>query len=284
MGEVVIGTGGQAATKQLHCRRGDRMAQLTAQQAAQAMIANDRWADRLGWRPYAAPIAVAIGTANSDPAAQDFAQGVAGWQETHDVAVDGIIGPQTWTALQRALAPPDSLTGIVPPDAPPVPDGFAAIVQTFGDPRPLLSPDGTINDANRAAWERQTLAKGQLPFPIPIDRKNPALGIKSTFYAHRRLVSSFVAVFSELGRLQLRDTIHSFDGIYNFRPIRGTTNRISLHAFGAAIDLNADTNPLGKEGDMDPRVIDVFRHFGFFWGGDFHDRPDPMHFQYATGY
>jgi hypothetical protein len=57
-----------------------------------------------------------------------------------------------------------------------------------------------------------------------------------------------------------------------------------LHAFGAAIDLNAAANPLGEQGSMDSRVIEVFEHFGFFWGGRFHGRPDPMHFQYATGY
>jgi hypothetical protein len=145
-------------------------------------------------------------------------------------------------------------------------------------------PDGSISNENEALWERQILAKGTLPFPVPIDANNPKAGTKQTFYAHRELISSFVAVFSEIERLGLRGLIRSWDGVYNFRPIRGTTSRISLHAFGAAIDLNASTNPLGGEGDMDPLIIDVFSHFGFFWGGNFQSRPDPMHFQYATGY
>jgi hypothetical protein len=51
-----------------------------------------------------------------------------------------------------------------------------------------------------------------------------------------------------------------------------------------AIDLNPETNALGTAGDMSPRVVQVFRHFGFAWGGDFRRRPDPMHFQYATGH
>ena len=34
---------------------------------------------------------------------------------------------------------------------------------------------------------------------------------------------------------------------------------------------------------MDPRIVDVFEHFGFFWGGRFGGLVDPMHFQYATG-
>jgi hypothetical protein len=35
---------------------------------------------------------------------------------------------------------------------------------------------------------------------------------------------------------------------------------------------------------MDPDVVAIFQHFGFLWGGEFHLRKDPMHFQYATGY
>jgi hypothetical protein len=35
---------------------------------------------------------------------------------------------------------------------------------------------------------------------------------------------------------------------------------------------------------MNLQVVAVFEHFGFLWGGDFRGRPDPMHFQYATGY
>lgn len=257
---------------------------MTPTQTAQAMAANDRWADRLAWRPYAAAIATLVGAASDDPGGAVLATAVYGYQATHDLAPDGIIGPKSWAYLSRALAPPESLTGIIPADGPPVPDGLAAVLATFGDPRPLLSPDGTLNQTNAALWERQTLTKATLPFSIPIDPKDPTKGEKTTFYAHHKLVSSFVAVFTEIDRLGLRGLVRSWDGLYNFRPIRGTTTHISLHAWGAAVDLNAATNPLDQTGDMDPKLIDVFAHFGFFWGGNFQSRPDPMHFQYATGY
>lgn len=254
---------------------------LTNEQTAQAMVANRTYADRLGWASYADAIDVAIAAPGVDYKGADFAQALATWQTSKAVSSDGILGPQTWAAMQRALAPPDSVTGVRPTDAPDVPDGYDQIVATYGDPRPYLSPDGTISDAKKDEWERNTLAKGTLPYPVPIDANN----FKTTFYAHRKLISSFEAVFGEVARLGLKDQIKSFDGIYNFRPIRGTTARVSLHAFGAAIDINASTNPLGSStGDMSPQIIEIFRHFGFFWGGDFHARPDPMHFQYATGY
>ena len=169
------------------------------------------------------------------------------------------------------------------PDAPPVPDGFDQIVRVLGDPRPLLSADGTLSATNRARWEEQTLARGTLPFPIPLDARNPAAGVKRTFYAHRKLVPTFERIFGEIDRLGLRGAITSWDGLYDFRPVRGTTRRLSLHAFGAALDLNAAGNALGEAGDMPATLIEIFEHFGFYWGGRFRGRRDPMHFQYAIG-
>jgi hypothetical protein len=211
------------------------------------------------------------------------ALGVAIWNGGGGGGVDGIIGPDTWARLKEALSPPTSLTGVLPVGLPPVPDGFDEVIATFGDPRPLLESDGTISPDNEALWQRRTLLRGTLPFSIPLDRARPDQ-VKTTFFAHRKLVSAFEAVFQEINRLGLRQHIHSWGGIYNFRPIRGSSGRLSLHAFGAAIDLNGESNALGSAGDMHPRVVQVFEHFGFLWGGNFRSRPDPMHFQYATGY
>jgi hypothetical protein len=253
---------------------------LTDQQVAQAMVSNARWAQRLGWGAQVEAIGVLLGVAGAAAGAPAFAQAVAGWQRRRDLGVDGVIGPKSWTALKLELSPPASLTGILPPDLPPVPNGFAEVLAAYGDPRPLLSADGSLSPDNEALWQRQTLSRGTLPFPIPVE----AGKVKTSFYAHHKLVSAFEAVFEEIARLGLQDHIRSWGGIYNFRPIRGTTARLSLHCFGAAIDLNSESNKLGSEGDMSPRVVEVFEHFGFLWGGNFRGRSDPMHFQYARGY
>jgi hypothetical protein len=250
---------------------------------ARAVAANPVWATKLGWMRHTDAIAVLTG-APPVPASPAFAQSVASWQKGHKLDIDGILGPITWREIKLALAPPDSLTALIPADAPPTPDGFDAVVATFGDPRPLLDADGSMSEENQIIWQRQTLARGQFPFPIPLDPKKPSAGVARTLYAHRRLVRTFEAVFEEIARLGLAGAIHSYQGIYAFRPIRGINARLSLHAFGAAIDLNAETNPLGQDGDMSLAVVEVFRHFGFRWGGDFAGRKDPMHFQYATGY
>jgi hypothetical protein len=248
------------------------------------MLSNIKWADRLGWASSGEPLALFLGAGVwTGPGGADFAQAVARYQVAQKLDVDGIIGNDTWGRLKVDLAPKDSVTGVTPADAPPVPDGFAGVLALYGDPRPLIGADGALSDEANVLWQRQILGRGQLPFPIPLDPRDKTK-VKTTFYAHRKLVSSFEAVFSEIARLGLQDKVHSWGGIYNFRPIRGTTQRLSLHAFGAAIDLNSETNPLGGTGDISPSIVDIFRHFGFLWGGDFRSRPDPMHFQYATGY
>ena len=51
---------------------------------------------------------------------------------------------------------------------------------------------------------------------------------------------------------------------------------------GLALDLNVPTNQRGTRGDMDPRVVAIFKRWGFRWGGEFHTVPDPMHFELAA--
>lgn len=258
--------------------------ELSDSDIARAMVANPRWATRLGWDRFSAAIAKLIGADESNLTQAAFATAVAAWQAKTGVDVDGILGPDSWRAMQRELAPVGSLTGITPADAPPVPNGFGEIIATFGDPRPLMEPDGTITIPNRQIWERQTLMPGELPFPISVlNDQGRQVATAKTFTAHHLLVGVFEAVFREIDRLGLQKSITSWEGIYEFRSIRGH-GRLSVHAFGAAVDINSETNQLNTVGNMDPRVIEVFRHFGFLWGGSFHGRKDPMHFQYATGY
>lgn len=69
---------------------------------------------------------------------------------------------------------------------------------------------------------------------------------------------------------------------YACRKIRGSSNW-SNHAWGLAVDLNAPENPMGpRNGKIrrHPKVIAVWKRYGFFWGGDYSGRADDMHFEY----
>ena len=82
--------------------------------------------------------------------------------------------------------------------------------------------------------------------------------------------------------LEAKTTIHSFDGCFSARFVLSSPSAsISHHAWGAAVDVNADTNRFATSPSQDPRLVDVMRRWGFTWGGDW-IVPDGMHFEYLT--
>jgi hypothetical protein len=50
------------------------------------------------------------------------------------------------------------------------------------------------------------------------------------------------------------------------------------HAWGIAIDINVSRNPFGGRPTQDPRIVAIFRRWGFTWGGRW-IVPDGMHFE-----
>jgi hypothetical protein len=107
---------------------------------------------------------------------------------------------------------------------------------------------------------------------------------------HRKLAASLRAVFADIALAvgndwsKLPKGAVAFSGSFNDRPVRGSSRK-SCHSFGAAIDMDSVANPMntrGNRGTMSPIVINAFKRQGWFWGGDFQHRQDPMHFQAAN--
>ena len=78
------------------------------------------------------------------------------------------------------------------------------------------------------------------------------------------------------------------DDIYDdwgwaFRMVRGTTDKLSNHASGTAIDLNATRHPLGAAGTFDPAKVPMLlalcKKYALAWGGSYRGRKDEMHFE-----
>jgi len=65
--------------------------------------------------------------------------------------------------------------------------------------------------------------------------------------------------------------------------VRGSTDTLSNHSSGTAIDLNATQHPLGKVGTFPDEKIPMIRalakKYGLKWGGDYRNRKDEMHFE-----
>lgn len=137
-------------------------------------------------------------------------------------------------------------------------------------------PDGS------AGWEIKNLVYIFTPWKSYLAGTDIAL--KRGIRVHRKVAKDLMEIFDELWEIFGKDQkqieeidLHQIGGAYYFRARRGS-RRLSNHARGIAIDIDPQDNPMrkGSRGDMDKRVIEVFRKHGWRWGGVY---GDPMHFE-----
>jgi hypothetical protein len=147
-----------------------------------------------------------------------------------------------------------------------IPSGLDEIIATFG----------SLSDPN---FESRNIAGFELPYQLtyaghPMTRAR----------CHRLAADNFVQAFKNVQDAGQASAFTEFNGIYARRPIRGQTSHASCHSWGIAIDMEASQYALGSNKRMPDSIINAFRAAGFFYGGDFVSRHDPMHFQLATHY
>lgn len=148
----------------------------------------------------------------------------------------------------------------------------------------LLSKIAFYGDPRKSDFQSKNLITITPPFQMYYD-KHPLKGIN----VHRKIAASLLRVFNDIAEQCGHDQkkidatgASAYGGCYNFRPVRGSSN-LSNHAFGAAIDLDPDRNPLGvKIGKMPTLVVNAFKKEGALWGGDYKGRKDPMHFEFVS--
>lgn len=105
------------------------------------------------------------------------------------------------------------------------------------------------------------------------------------------IADKLAAVARDLEKLPAPMTkyLTPISGVYNCRAIAGT-QRLSVHAFAAAIDLNAKYGDYwlwtkGKNGKLVWKnripltVVEIFERHGFIWGGKWYHF-DTFHFEY----
>jgi hypothetical protein len=148
---------------------------------------------------------------------------------------------------------------------------IAMVKQRFGEfAMQALAGDELLVDP---AWEEANIVTVNVP----------PLGL---FECHRLLVPYIRGVIDELAQSGLLDLIDPADfqlagGCYNARLNRGSDPGYSLsrHSWGIAFDLNPSTNAFGAAPTMPAGVVEVFRRWGFSWGGTW-AVPDGMHFEW----
>jgi hypothetical protein len=110
-----------------------------------------------------------------------------------------------------------------------------------------------------------------------VTRDVPLLG---SVTCHRKLFPPMLAALEDLEARGLGSLVEVYSGCWVARTVaRSTTAPPSYHSYGAAIDINAPTNPYGEPPNQDPRLVEAFEAQGFNWGGDFLI-PDGHHFEY----
>ncbi len=199
---------------------------------------------------------------------------------------NGILDPKSIRSNQHIIIPSYmELTG-KPLDVSPAagetriqtPHGLDEIIHEFGCIYDYIREDGTVY----WKWESDMIGFCELPFEIPLSwYPNKKI---SRIRCHTKLTEVFQAVFEELYDKGLATEIKSFSCCYEFTTQRHS-GKVSPHSWGIAVDLNAESNTQGTNGDMPEPVVDVFIAHGFIWGGDWPGRlRDPMHFQFCSGY
>lgn len=139
-----------------------------------------------------------------------------------------------------------------------------------------------------------TEKKNLIVWDVPTDLE---IGfIPKKIYCNKDLIEPLTNAFKNLIERGFVSELKTWDGCYNFRPIRGYEKKyeqamrsndteasigfLSTHSWGCAIDVNAFENGLGKTPKLSKGFVQCFTDAGFEWGGNF-KRKDGMHFQLA---
>lgn len=169
-----------------------------------------------------------------------------------------------------------------------VPDGFwgpKSIAACQAHLRRLMPEKNPWPGTTQAALTRFYGAPGDESklVNLPVEE----LGLKydgkpvRTVRCHRKVADSLKRVLVEIAAGPARSVLAQYAGCYNNRPMRNGTLP-SLHARGAAIDLDPDDNglhiPWPVRATMPIEVMEAFAREGWKAAGAFWSR-DAMHFE-----
>lgn len=181
----------------------------------------------------------------------------------------------TPSASSTPSKPPSSQ---IPLQAPP--KYFKDVVARYGTPYNSVTQQQ--DDAIKNEWEHEwmTLWRSDI-FEQKTGIKWPGSGPFKKIYCNKDLIPYLDRAFKTLIERDLFKELKTFDGCWNIRPIRGTTDKWSMHTFAVAIDLNAGENKLGGPQTFSDEFIKAWEDSGWTAGAKF-KRIDPMHMQLPT--
>jgi D-alanyl-D-alanine carboxypeptidase len=129
--------------------------------------------------------------------------------------------------------------------------------------------------------DESNLVTVDFPFPTFYEGK-----VVKKFRCHKKVADSLLRVLKNINlkygkNREIMEEAEDYGGVYNFRNKRGGTT-FSVHAWGAAIDLDADDNTFRDswpmKADMPLEIMEEFAKEGWLSAGAFWGY-DAMHFQ-----
>lgn len=166
------------------------------------------------------------------------------------------------------------------PDIPRPPRDLDELKLTFGNPEEYMNELGELKAEQ---WEHRILGSLFLPAPLSLSWL-PEVKVKR-IRCHRLILPVFDSVYKAIFDVGLWAEIDPFAGCYCFRRKTSSGSELSTHSWGIAVDHRSSQNVVGTEGTMHPKVVEIFREYGFLWGGDWAGNyRDSQHFQFAEGY
>ena len=213
------------------------------------------------------------------------------WQKDHGLVDDGVLGPRTFGIAQGEGFNPgfvDEDASELGPNWPPKPAfgplDAEARGRTFGQFafRPAGNPRNPEAIEILDDWPQKNIEQVEIPQLVGVDGA-PASG---KIRLHKLAIDPFRNFFRLIDDAGLGDRVLSFGGSWAARFVRGSSSKLSNHAYGTAIDINVPWNQLstvpalkGKRGSV-RELVPIANECGLYWGGHF-TRGDGMHFELA---
>lgn len=222
---------------------------------------------------------------------------VRAYQRSRGLVVDGIVGRNTWEALESGQA--GSAVAVAPP-YPPRPS-FPSLstdeqrAAHFGDIQYVPAPTPSNPEGIRITndWPARNLVQIKIPQLARIPGilhqgrrvgAGPEAGRVSCHRLAAEPLRRLWQAWEDAGQLE---RVLTWGGLWAPRFVRGSRTTLSNHAFGTAFDVNAPWNALGAEpaghGEQGSvlDLVPIAHENGFYWGGHF-SRKDGMHFELAV--
>ncbi|MGH9112757.1 MAG: M15 family metallopeptidase, partial [Acidimicrobiales bacterium] len=176
--------------------------------------------------------------------------------------------------LRSALAPGVSVRFRGPGETPFLRHGDAVLAQAqikarFGEFSLRRSAGDGRGFEQEPRWQAEHIVTRDVPILGPVT-------------CHRDILPALVGALTEVERAGLAGLVEqaSYDGCWNPRLVQPGAG-VSRHAWGVAFDLGFSSNPTGFESVQDPRLVEIFRRWGFT-SGDGWLVPDAGHFEFVS--